>query len=137
MFEFQHVFFSLLKISILKSVWKEISVNYCAVQAVTGVVTLSTYNRWNLYPPQTRDIAPRQLYWYSNISRFVLCSQISIQHIIKKTEHFPFKCDRITLVGEVWCFFSVPTQILLLNVLHSCWQFHIVVSHCHRSYSQK
>ena len=54
MFEFQHVLFSLLKIYNLKSVWKEISVNYCAVQAVTGVVTLSTYNRWNLYPHQAR-----------------------------------------------------------------------------------
>ena len=79
------------------------------------------------------------LYWYSNISRSVLCSahRSAFNLIIKKTEHFPFKSDLITLVGEVWCFSSVPTQILLLNVLHSCWQFHIVVSHCRRSYGQK
>lgn len=105
--------------------------NYCAVQAVTGVVTLSTYNRWNLYPHQTRDIAPRQLYWYSNISRFVLCSQISIQHIYQENRTFPIKMWSYHHCWRGLVFFLSPDT----NPVIKCFTFLLTIPHCRQSLS--
>ena len=137
MFEFQHVFFIYWKsrfwnLSGRKSLWiivlcKLLLVLWHCQHTTDGIYILTRLE--TSHPGNYIDIPTFPV---------LSCAHRSASNIfIKKTEHFTLKCDRITIVGEVWCFSSVPTQILLLNVLHSCWQFHIVVSHCRRSYSQK
>ena len=93
-------------------------------------------------PHQARDIAPSKLFIFQHL---FFCLVLSSQHqpfqynFIKKTKYFPFTGDHRCWRGLVFSSspLRAPTEILLLNVLHSCWQSHIVLSHSHRSYWQK